>query len=384
MIPGLFGGSLNTTVQQVGGTSSQVAIFVNRFRDLNAQLSPARSQVPLPSASGAFSFAWDSEVDTFVRSEQSLGSGLAERAQTLGKGRFNVGASYQHVAFSTLDGDSLSNIRSSQPAFTQQYLDGLLPRDRELYGDDLLQTTLDLQFTFDLFYLSAAYGLTDDIDISLALAINHAHMQGSAFAQTISPDGQELVAQFVDAQQGLIVDGTGPVCGRGKRCARQSFNESATGTGDLFVRAKWHLVDTWLADIAVAEVLTLPTGNADNFLGFQDPTFTPWFIASKNFGRFSPHVNLGYSLRSAADVSQAQWIAGSDFMATRWLTLAADFLGYHDDKRDGINDDIIQSAVGFKLNPWGGLVLDASFQFPVNRDGIRADVIYTGQVEYNF
>ena len=386
MIPGLFGGSLNTTVDQSGTDfSRQAPSIVSRFRDLNAQLSSARSQVPLPSASGAFSFAWDQDLDTFVRSEQSLGSGFAERAQTLGKGRFNVGLSYQHVGFSTLSGDSLNNIRSTQPALTQAYLETVSELDREIYGDDLLQTRLSLQFTYDLFYLSAAYGLTDNIDVSLALAINHAHMEGSAFAQTISPDGQQLdVAQFTADQPGLIKAGTGPICGGGFRCARDSFNQSATGTGDLFLRAKWHLVDTWLADIAVAEVLTLPTGNADNLLGFNDPTFTPWFIASKNIGRFSPHVNLGYSLRSAEDVSQAQWIVGTDVLATRWLTVGADFLGYHDDNRDGLNDDIIQSAVGFKLNPWGGLVLDVSFQFPVNRDGIRADVIYTGQIEYNF
>jgi hypothetical protein len=66
------------------------------------------------------------------------------------------------------------------------------------------------------------------------------------------------------------------------RCASH-FNESATGTGDLFLRAKWHVVDTWLADIALAEVLTLPTGNADELLGFTS-TFTPWFIASKSIG----------------------------------------------------------------------------------------------------
>ena len=66
------------------------------------------------------------------------------------------------------------------------------------------------------------------------------------------------------------------------------------------------------------------------------------------------------------------------------LTLSADFLGYHDDKRDGINDNVIQSAVGFKIHPFGGLVLTGSFQFPLNRDGLRADVIYTGQIEYNF
>jgi len=127
-------------------------------------------------------------------------------------------------------------------------------------------------------------------------------------------------------------------------------------------------------------VLTLPTGNADNLLGFHDPTFTPWIIASKTFWRFAPHVNVGYAIRSDTDVSQFQWIAGADFLTTRWLTLVSDFLGYY----DHVNGDVVQSSVGFRVNPIGGLVLSAGFQFPVNRDGLRADVIYTGQVEYNF
>lgn len=387
VIPGLFGGSLNTTITEGASPSGQQASVVQRFSNLSAQLAAARSQVPLPSSSGAFSYAWDSDVDSFVRFEQSLGAGFGERAQTLGKGRFNVGLSYQHVDFSTLAGDSLSNIVSVQPAFSKGYLK--TESDQALFGDDIIRTQLSMSFTFDMFYLSAAYGLTDTIDVSLALAINHAHMQGNATAMTLDPDGDGAgiingIAQFSSEQPGAIQNGTGPICGNPYRCAKASFNESATGTGDLFLRAKWHVVDTWLADIALAEILTLPTGNADELLGFHDPTFTPWFIASKNIGRVSPHINLGYSFRSAQDVSQAQWIVGADVLTTRWLTLAGDFLGYHDDKRDGINDDVVQSAVGFKLNPWGGLVLNASFQFPLNTDGIRADVIYTGQVEYNF
>lgn len=387
MIPNLFGGTLRTTIDPSSTPSGQQASVVQRFSNLSAQLAAARSQVPLPSSSGAFSYAWDSDVDSFVRFEQSLGAGFGERAQTLGKGRFNVGLSYQHVDFSTLAGDSLDDIVSVQPAFRKGYL--VTESDRALFGDDTIRTQLSMSFTFDMFYLSAAYGLTDAIDVSLALAINHAHMQGTASAMTLDPKGNGAgilngVAQFSSDQPGVIVNGTGPICGQGYRCAKDSFDESATGTGDLFLRAKWHAVDTWLADIALAEVLTLPTGNADELLGFHDPTFTPWFIVSKSIGRVSPHLNLGYSFRSAQDVSQAQWIVGADVLTTRWLTLAGDFLGYHDDKRDGINDDVVQSAVGFKLNPWGGLVLNASFQFPLNTDGIRADVIYTGQVEYNF
>jgi hypothetical protein len=369
VIPSLFGGTLSTTIAEGAPVSGQQASVVQRFSNLSAQLAAARSQVPLPSASGAFSYAWDSDVDSFVRFEQSLGAGFGERAQTLGKGRFNVGLSYQHVDFSTLAGDSLDNIVSVQPAFSKAYINNLpSENDRAIFADDTIRTQLNMSFTFDLFYLSAAYGLTDSIDVSLALAINHAHMDGSATAMTLDPDGDggvSSIAVFQEDQPGAIRNGSGPICGQPFRCARATFNESATGTGDLFLRAKWHVADTWLADIALAEVLTLPTGNADELLGFHDPTFTPWFIASKNIGRVSPHVNLGYSFRSGQDVSQAQWIVGADVLTTRWLTLAGDFLGYHDDKRDGINDDVVQSAVGFKLNPWGGLVLNGSFQFPL-------------------
>ena len=50
----------------------------------------------------------------------------------------------------------------------------------------------------------------------------------------------------------------------------------------------------------------------------------------------------------------------------------------------GSNHNVVQSVDRLKVNPIGGLVLSVGFQFPVNRQGLRADVIYTGQVEYNF
>lgn len=382
LIPSLFGGSLNTTVDQsLGGSSQQQPIIIKRFQNLAAELSVARAQVPIPSSSGAFSYAWDGELDTFVRSEQSLGSIFAERAQTLGRGRFNIGFSYQHVSFDTLDGDSLNNIRSRQPAFTQSYLDTLDPLSREIFGDDVINTKLALSFSYDLFYLTAAYGVTDTIDVSMALTVNRASLSGNALAMTIDPSGSGEVGIFTVNQPGVITDsGTGPVCSFPFRCAQDSISGTAVGTGDIFLRGKWHFADTRFVDFAAVSILTVPTGNADDFLGFHDVTFTPWLVMSKSFGPISPHVNLGYSIRSSQDVSQGQWIAGADYRATRWLTLMSDFLGYHDDK----GDNVVQSSIGFKVNPVGGLVLSVGFQFPVNRDGLRADVIYTGQVEYNF
>jgi hypothetical protein len=391
LLPNLFGGQLLTSVNiRDPGNDVQPVQITGRFNQLSSALAVARGQAPIPSASGSFRFRWDPDIDTFVRSEQSLGPVLAERAQTLGRGSGTLSVSYTHADFDTLEGDALDDLGAVQPAFSQEYLASFPPGDVARVQNDMLRTTLDFSLSFDQFFLVGAYGLTDTIDLSMALSIARVHMRANAVSEIVScPPGQPCGddpggGYFALNQVGLVHAGAGPVCSQPNHCAQDGFDESAWGTGDLYYRAKWNFADTRYADLAVAGVLTLPTGNADDFLGFHDPTFTPWLIASKSFGRLAPHVNLGYSFRSSEDVSQAQWIAGADFIAFRWLTLASDFLGYHDDDRDGINDDVYQSAVGFKVNPWGHLVLAGNFQFPLNNDGLRADVIYTGQVEWTF
>lgn len=372
-IPGLFGGSLrislarNAEPRQPGVTA--------RFSSLSPDLAAARSQAPVPSASGSFRFTWDPEVETFVRSRQSLGSILAERAQTLGRHYGTVSVSYTHLNFDTLEGDPLSHLRSVEPAFSSAFLKNLPEADRAIAGDDQLETQLALSIQLDQIFLTLAYGITNSLDVSLALSLNRIGMKATAqaFIRDRAGNGGAI---FGRDQPG--------VCGGDLHCARDEFDASAFGTGDLFLRAKYLLYESAYIDAAVASVLTLPTGNADDFLGFHDPTYTPWIILSNTFGRFEPHLNIGYAFRSGEDVSQAEWIAGSDFYAWPWLTLFSDFLGYHDDTRDGVNDNIIQWAGGFKVNPIRRGVIGAAFQLPVNRDGVRADVVYTAQVEYTF
>jgi len=382
-ISALFGGVFATSISPRDVIDAQRPRVADRFRELNAALAAARSQAPVPSASGAFQFYWNPQFDSFVRAEESLGSNIAERAHTLGLHVVTLSVSYTRVDFDTLEGDHLDRLRSVQPALSQGFLNQLPLQDRTRASDDLLETHLNMSFGFDLIFFSAAFGLTDSIDVSAALAVNRARMRAGAQAMIQDPHG-DGGATFTIAQKGVIVGGSG-VCSTDFRCAQDSFDASAFGTGDLFLRTKWHVGDTAFADLAVAGTLTVPTGNADDLLGFHNPTLMPWLIASKTFGRVSPHLNLGYALRGGQDApSQAQWIAGADLRTWDWLTLAADFVGFHDDKRDGVNDDVLQSAVGFKVNPFGNLVIAGTFQFPLNRDGLRADVIYSGQAEYTF
>lgn len=377
-IPRLFGGSLLTTICPRCAAEAQRNPASQVFSGLSAELASVLSEAPVPSASGSFRFAWDPDLDTFVRFDQSLGPVLANRVETLGRRTGVLSVSYTHADFDTLEGTSLGQMRFNTPALSSAYLATLPVSDRLRAQNDLLETRLNLGLSMDQLFFSAAYGLTDAIDIGLAVAVTRIHMKASAQAQILHP-GSGFGAVFATNQPGVCLDTPFPF-----RCAKDSFDASAFGTGDVFVRAKWHFADTRYAALALAGVLTIPTGNADDLLGFHDPTFTPWLIASKTVGRISPHVNLGYAWRSYKDVSQAEWVAGADLLVFKWLTLNADFLGFHDDKRDGINDDVLQSAVGLKINLFGRLVVGGSLQLPLNRDGLRADRIWTAQLEYTF
>ena len=66
------------------------------------------SSFPLGSASGGFSWTFDSASGAFVRASNSFGPVFAERALTIGRKRLNAGVNYQHVTFDHLDGRSLS------------------------------------------------------------------------------------------------------------------------------------------------------------------------------------------------------------------------------------------------------------------------------------
>ena len=392
-IPGLFGGNLNTTICPRCVSEAQPNPVRQLFSTLTADLALFYSEAPVPSASGAFGFEKHPELEAgfqFI----NKGPGLADRAPTLGEHFGVIGVSYTHIDFDTLEGQPLDRLTFTQPALSQAYLAQLPQQDRMRAQDDLRQTHLDFHLTMDQFFITGAYGLTESVDVSVALSLVRIQMRAAAEADIVDGSNNGLGASFAPNQPGVCL-GDFPF-----RCARDGFDDSAFGTGDVFLRGKWHFYDTKYADLAVAGVLTIPTGNADDFLGFHDPTFTPWLIASKHLGRFEPHLNIGYAFRTHRDVSQAEWIAGTDFAAFKWLTLNADFLGFHDDKRDGINDDVLQSAVGFKITPramWPAgsrvrwwrrhlsrMVVAGDFQFPLNRDGLRADVIYTGQVEYTF
>ncbi|HYD49330.1 MAG TPA: hypothetical protein VEB21_13320, partial [Terriglobales bacterium] len=178
---GLLGG-LATSISPVGVGDPRSAL-PEGLRALPASLSTFRALAPIPSATGAFRFAWDAETATFNRMRK--GPGLADTAQTLGQGFGTLSFAYTRMDFDTLEGDSLGSLRFVQPAFSSSFL-GELPCDdptdpeqcdRLRFDDDVLRTRVNIDFSLDQFVFGAAYGVTDSIDVSVALSVARADME---------------------------------------------------------------------------------------------------------------------------------------------------------------------------------------------------------------
>ena len=83
--------------------------FQSNFTQINIALASQLTALPLPSPASGFTYAFDADTGTFVRSTQSFGPILTDRAETIGRGRFSFGFSTQFFSFDTLEGADLAN-----------------------------------------------------------------------------------------------------------------------------------------------------------------------------------------------------------------------------------------------------------------------------------
>ncbi len=384
VLRGLFGGNpqVGTGLGQniVGGASPDL---VGLTQSIAQGIKAFSSQLPVPAASAGYTYEFDEELDLWLRTSESLGPLFTQRAQTLGAGKFAVSASYSFVHFDTFFKTPTNRVVSISPVGQQILAETPAGNQFPQIADDVIELKLNFDVDVHNVFFFLSYGITDKWDAQLAVPLVAIRFQGDATAKIKDPNGDSSVdgslsrVEFDPNNQGF----------RDPLTLQEFFDEDTVGIGDIYLRTKYHFLSArqYYVDLAAVGTLTIPTGGSDNFRGFEDPTFTPQLIVSRNLPFVAPHLNVGYSFRSRDDGSQVNWAAGADLRVASWLTLTPDFLGLHDtDTSAPVKTDIYQYSMGFKVNPWRQLVLAANFQFPLNRDGLRANVIYTGQIEYTF
>ena len=71
---------------------------------LSTSIATQLAILPIISPASGFTYRYDRASGAFVRTSDSFGPIYAERAETIGRGKFSLGVSYQRFRFGSLDG----------------------------------------------------------------------------------------------------------------------------------------------------------------------------------------------------------------------------------------------------------------------------------------
>ena len=355
-------------VGRAGNTPPPDADFGNAIL-----VTPLASSVPVPSPASGFTYQFDSSAGVYARSSQSFGPILAERAETIGRNKLALGFAFQRFVFSQVDGLDIHNLQTTATG-----------------SNFLIDNTYNLNLQLNQFTSFATYGVTDRLDLSVAVPVSTVHL-GVAYKAVFYLG--DTSAPGIRNQPGTSIAAEG--------------SHTASGLGDLNLQAKTTIRRWERGALAIGASLRIPTGDEYEALGAGAIGIRPFIAASLTYKRVSPHLNLGYQWNGESVLarttltsgkrhipSQFQYAGGFDAGVTRRLTVGFDVIGYeaiHGDRfrfvansfqRSSFN--VTNGAVGFKFNPVGNLLLVFNLLFKMNDGGLRSKVAPLIGLTYGF
>ena len=447
IIPQLYSSTGGVNLPNAAHRAHFDADFQQNATALTASVGTELTALRLASPTSGIIFVFDKGLGVVTRSTESYGPILGERAETIGRHRVFVAATYQYFPFSSLDGIDLKHV----PA-VYKHVDGLNPdATRRVAGSPPspgqpaveleyinTSTRIDLKVHQVTFY--ATYGLTSRIDVSAAIPVLDVHM-GVDSTATIVRETQipQPLSPSADPTLQRLYASTGPLanCAATSSCSGYfhyfdpmnpassltavfpKFN-TASGIGDAVFRVKAMVLKHERAAAALGTDVRVPSGDEKNFLGSGAIGVKP-FLAASYRARISPHANIGYEFNGssilAGDLLTGQqgrlpdqlfYSAGVDAGVTRRLTLALDLLGqrlYGAPRLTEVpfvdivgtsHPNILQTlpthgsfniddlAVGAKFSPFGNLLVTGNLQFKLDDGGLRAKVVPLVGISYTF
>jgi hypothetical protein len=376
LIPGLYGGNGITLATGTPHSAHFAEESGSALQQLNQRLATSFGRYPVSSSSGNFAFAFDTDLGTAVNTTETLGPIFAERAPTIGRGKWSLNFYATFFDYDTLNGRSIHDLHATAlhdadvaGGFDPDQPSGLpIPGVRTGFELDRIDIKVDVNASVRIYSPALTYGVTDKLDISAVLPIVDVDMDvRSRYSLVLSP-----LNPRPDVHDTNVVHGAEP--------PTDHKHGSSTGIGDFVLGAKYEFYQGGVVDLAGAFLAQFPTGDERNFLGTGDTLLRPFLVASHSFTgiagspiSITPHLNLGYQYDiDYADRSALDYVLGFD-VGTRRVTLAGEFLGRHTQR----GDDLLDVAVGVKWNVYKRLVASGNVILPVNDTGLRSDVITT-------
>lgn len=260
--------------------------------------------LPLPAPSTGVSYSFDPASGNFRRDPATLGQVYLQRADPIGAGRWNLSFVYQYAGLDELGGHDAGSLPSEAP----------IPLDGLAAAIDF--STFGLGVDVHQFLFAASYGISDDLEVSVAVPIVYSD---------ISID--LLLSAAAETPGGEVVTISEPI----------REHQKSTGIGDVFLRAKYRLLALDDVRVAAALQLRLPSGNQTALHGLGYVEMTPLAIVSTRifepapWARLQGHFNGGVEIDvEDAGNSTAAWGFGLDWGVSDGVTAAIAFLAQND------------------------------------------------------
>ncbi len=358
---------------------------------LTQSIGEATQRVPLSATSSGATFSVVGGVP--VRTSISAGPIFGERTQTLGRGRVFVGASVTGIEFTSLNGVPLVHLD-----LTFAHSDEI-PSDtlgNPSFENDLLAMQLEMSVNVLVGTIAVTAGVTDFLDVGVAVPLVRTQVSGRSEAQFLPFGGSPL--HFFGGTS------TDPILR-----ATTSMEGSASGIGDVAARAKLNLGQSTRMGAALLAEVRFPTGKEEDLLGSGSTQIRAMGLYSAQFGSFSPHLNVGYAMRSSEQQNDAFLVAvAADNLLSEWATLA---VGIESELQVGdsplmlpadivLEDpfvrripatnvpnksgDLLRASIGGKFTVRGGTVLVVNGLFPLREVGLQPDFVWTLGLDFPF
>lgn len=323
------------------------------------------TSVPLTTSSSGFLYRFNPQLGTAERATETFGGFFVERALTAGGGRVSIGFSTATAAFNRLDGKNLRD--GTLVTIANQFRDEPAPFDQEL---------LTLRIRSVTTTLNASVGVSSRLELAAAVPIVR-----------------------------LTLDGARVNIYRGTSFPQAAGSATASGVGDIALRAKYQLVSVPGGGVSVATEVRLPSGDEKNLLGAGSTALRILGIGSVERGRLALHLNGGVL---QGGVSNEWTIAGgaSAALSSR-VTIVGEVLGRRlSDLREielisaphptfsGVDTlrlsggpagrQLLDALAGAKWNVANRMVLNAHVRWSVLAHGLTAPLTPTIGFEYSF
>jgi hypothetical protein len=373
----------NHFLPAVGRGNGAVIAFINDA------IGASASNIPLSATTSGVTFKIVGGLP--VKTSASSGPIFGERAQTLGRGRFLMGANLTGIRFKTLRGVPLDNLTLNM---THEDIGNPGLGDPS-FENDLIQIRMSLYVDLLVSSFFMTYGLFDKVDVGVAVPLVYTSLKGRSTAQ-IFPFGSPAFHFFGGTS-------TDPIL----RAATATFG-SATGLGDIAGRLKISVVNSDNLSFALLGDARFPTGDEANLLGAGNLSFRAVGIFSSRFGAFSPHANLGYLFRTGSKDNDAIIAnVGFDQALNDWTTIAAGVLSEWEVGASKVTlpgtvtysvpfvrtvepteipnkkDHRMAASLGFKFKA-GAPTIVTNALIPLLRGGLQPNVTWTTGLEFNF